>query len=107
MWVAYNRYIMRDGWATEQMEVDLSRGGEIKSWAKSEGVVASFAYDERGVVWMTKGEDEDTALAIAEELDIPIEFILRWFEGLDLGAEYGSDERGCDEYHRLKDDGLL
>ena len=28
MWVAYNRYIMRDGWATEQMEVDLTYAQE-------------------------------------------------------------------------------
>ena len=107
MWVVYDRYITGRGWATEQMEVDLSRGDAVRAWAKSQSVVASFAYDERGVVWMEDDEDEDTALAIAEGLGIPLDYVLRWFEGLDLGAEYGSDERGCDEYHRLKDEGLL
>ena len=107
MWVVYDRYITGRGWATEQMEVDLSRGDAVRAWAKSQSVVASFAYDERGVVWMEDDEDEDTVLAIAEGLGIPLDYVLRWFEGLEVGTEYGSDERGCDEYHRLKDEGLL
>jgi len=56
---------------------------------------------------MDAGEEEDTALEIAREAGVSEDLVLMWFERKESEAEYGDDERGCDDYHRFKDDGLF
>jgi len=103
MWLVYTKLYRGDGWATEQKELPLPLS-ETHRWAKREGVVACIIYDEREVLWMDANEEEDTALEIARDVGLAEDMVLRWFERKESESEYGDDERGCDEYHRLKDD---
>ena len=106
MWIVYAKLYRDLGWATEQIELEMSVS-EIERWARGQGVVPCLAYDEREVLWMDAGEEEDTALEIAREAGVSEDLVLMWFERKDSEAEYGDDERGCDDYHRFKDDGLF
>lgn len=102
MWVVYTKLYRGEGWQTEQRELPLPVS-EIERWAKGQGVVPCLAYDEREVLWMDADEEEDTALEIAKDVGVAEDLVLRWFERKQSEAEYGDDERGCDDYHRLKD----
>ena len=103
MTIVYCKYKPHEGWETGTTDVMDLRSSEILRWGKDHRCLPSFAYDERGVVWMHSVEDAESAGLVGAEVGIGEDIILRWFESLDISSEYGDDERGCDRYHEQKE----